>query len=110
MDGGRGPRRVAVLERDEGHDVECTQAGVDTRVADERDALGDRGRESGRGGGRVFAAGTREREHAAVVIRVRVQVEQRVPARVRERREHRRVAPFRNVGDAFEHGEQATAR
>ena len=74
-----------------------------TVVGGQIERVGDRECQRPHRSGGVVDAGAREREHRSVMVAVDVQIEQRGPARGRERVEDTPVASFRHVRHAFDH-------
>ncbi len=106
------PRHVVRHERDERDDVGDADARVDTRVlaqVDQLDRSGDPGEQ--RLDDRLVVR--REREHRAVVIGVRVDVQERDAASRRRRRSPRndgRIPALGDVGHSLEHDPYPTKR
>jgi hypothetical protein len=102
--GGLRPFDLGPAQRDERHDVECSEAGVFPGVIDDRALLRHRGRERSGAGNRVARTRSGEREHRAVVVGVGMHVDERRAARAGNGAEPIHVAPFGHVDDALQHG------
>jgi hypothetical protein len=61
----------------------------------------------GEGGNRPRCIGSHECQDAAVVVRIAVQIEQRVASRHRERLERGDVTSLRDVHNALEHADKS---
>src|SRR5262249_18747686 len=112
--GGAGPLHVDGENRNERDDVGRTDARVDSLVPPEVDRLARRGDAGQEGADErvVVALGTGKREHGAVVIDVRVHVEEACARRerVRERGDHLPVASFGDVRNRLEGQHARTLR